>query len=362
MQDGQALLMLAVRLGLLIGVPALFALLLRLAGRGRGGAGRSVSVGLIAGMILGPGLAGRIAPDQWGRVFDQGEPATAGVVGLLGLALFVGGWAGRRRANPGWRLGPRDLVSAFGAAAISLAMVVLAIATLLGWLFDLDRASGLALGAAFGSGSALARVTLRRIRPTGRSSEARLFLGCSLLLSFGVIAVLTPPDRFVLLLTPTGAFATGAVAARLAPLRSRHRATLRGLLLPLMAGCAAHLASLIDPGALLSGWQTVAFILAVLLLGDDLAAIGAGLGWLTFGRVGPRVGCARRFMESQGLGTSLTMVALGVVVWSVGLVDPTIPVGAAVIFALLLRGLVLEALLGAYRAVFDAATGEQADD
>lgn len=362
MQDGQALPMLAVRLALLIGVPALIALFLRLAGRGRGGAGRSISVGLIAGMILGPGLAGRIAPDLRGHIFAQSEIATAGVVASLGLALFVGGWAGRRPAHPGSPFGPRDLLSAFGTASISMAIVVLPIATLLGWLFDLDRASGLALGAAFGSGSAFARVTLRRIRPIGRSSEARLFLGCSLLLSLGVIAVLTPPERIVLLLTPAGAFAAGAVAARLAPLRARHRATLRGLLLLLMAGCAAHLASLIDPGALFSGWQTAAFILAVLLLGDDLAAIGAGLGWLTFGRVGSGVGSARRFMESQGLGTSLTMVALGVVVWSVGLVDSSIPVGAAVIFAFLLRGLVLEALLGAYRAVFDAATGEKADE
>ncbi len=362
MQDGHALLMFAARLGLLIGVPAFLALLLRLAGAGRSGALRSIATGSIAGVLLGPGIAGRLAPDVWGRVFSQAEPATPGIVAILSIAIFAAGWAGRRPSSAGQQAGPHDLLTALGAAFLSLAMTALPVAILLGWLFDLDRLTGLAFGAAFGSGSAFAHVTLRRIRPIGRSTDARLFLGCSLLLSFGLIAALAPPDRVWVLLVLAGAYTAGTIASRLAPLSARGRGILRGLLLALMAGCAARLASLLDPASLTSGWQPVAFVLAVLLVSDDLAAMGAGLGWLTLGRAGSGLGSARRYMESQGRGASLTMVAFGSGLWMLGMLNPGTAAGSAVVVALLLRGAAGEAFLGGYRAILDAAAGDTPDE
>ena len=359
MQDVHALLLLAVRLALLIGVPAVFALLLRLLGAGRGGAARSIGLGVIAGVIIGPGIAGRLVPDLSARFLKPGEPVTHAVVALLSVALFIGSWGGRRERRS-MLLGEDvpDLLTAVGAAALSLAVVALPVAIVLVWLLGFDRAEALALGAAFGSGSAFARVTLRRVRRIGRTHEARMFVGCGLLLSFVVVAALAPPDRVGLLPAPSGAFAAGTIARRLAPLSARWRARLRGAMLLLTAGCSAHLVSLVEPSALGAGWQPVAFVLAVLLVSDDLAAIGAGLGWLTFGRAGVGVGYARRFMESRGLGSSLTMVGFGVALWSLGMLDPASPSGAAVVVALLLRGLAGEAVLGVYRAVLDAATEE----
>ncbi len=358
MQDGHALLFLALRLGLLIGVPAAFSLLLRLLGAGRGGAARSIGMGLISGVLVGPGIAGKLAPELAARLFTPGEPVTHALIGMLSVALFVGAWGGRRerRAAPGG--GAPALLTAFGTAALSLAMVALPVAIAAAWLFDLDRAPALAMGAAFGSGSAFARVTLRRVRRVGRTRDARLFVGCGLLLSLGVIAALAPPDRVGFLLAPSGAFALGTIAGRLAPLHTRWRARLRGSMLLLMAACSAHLASLVEPTALASGWQPIGFVVLVLLVSDDLAAIGAGLGWLTFGRASMGSGCARRFVESQGLGSSLTMVAFGLALWSLGILDPASHAGAAVTVAVLLRALAGEAVLGVYRAVLDAASSE----
>lgn len=358
MQDGDALLFLTLRLGLLIGVPAAFALLLRLLGARRGGAARSIGLGLIAGILVGPGITGRLAPDLSARLFAPGQPVTHLVIVLLSVALFVGAWGGRRERRCAQSVGVSDLLTAVGAAALSLAVVALPVAIVLGWLFDLDRPHALALGAAFGSGSAFAPMTLRRVRRVGRTPHARLFLGCALLLSFGVVAALAPPDRLGLLLAPSGAFAAGTIARRLAPPGARWRARLRGVLLLLTAACSAHLASLVEPSALAAGWQPIAFVLAVLLVSDDLAAIGAGLGWLTFGPTGVGAGWTGRFIESQGLGSSLTMVGFGVALWSLGMLDPASPAGGAVAVVLLLRGLAGEAVLGVYRAVLDAALGE----
>lgn len=403
------------RFGILAVVAAAFALLLRCAGLPGGRPAAAIAGGIVAGLLLGPGVLGQIAPEPHEQVFrgaveerrsleeaqqeqsaaiaaareaELGEEEVAQIlrehreallplqrdldqarhehrepVGMivaitLAGALFLAGW-GRRRPRAGIREGdagtPFDEVAPSIAAGLAaLLFAALPTALLLIWLAQAPRDVALAAGAAVASGTAFAGLIVRRIAPEGRSRSGQLAMLSLLIGAAALLWIVSDGETRLVLTVPAVAMAFGLVLSTRLPAPASTRRIARGAALWLVVPTLAALAaSSVEPMVLVSDWRPVLFLLLTILLAADGHFIGAWLAWLTFGTDAQRRAAARTYLESHADGVGMTQVCFAAVLVCGGLIDPHTLLGAMVVGGVLLNALVPDLLLTINRSAIE---------
>ncbi len=390
-----------VGVGALFGLAAALALLIRAARIPGGAPAAAVAGGILAGVLLGPAVAWRAAPDLSWR-YLRGNPEAqraladerqehqrellamqAGGAGteavsararelrrdgdpavrraaearqreldarawlallVLSVALALAAWARTRRSSfarlawPGRR--PEAAQFALPGAAMSLMPALLAAAALR-WGAGLELGPAIAVGGAFGAGSLLGPLRMRR-RPRIGEAPDRLALFCllvSALLMAGA-ALETAGGRPWALVLPAGAVGLGWLAGWAGPPGAQMRAVAREFLLVIGApGAVAFGAGQIALAELGGSWRTIGAIAILGLLAGAGQLLGAWLGMVAMrGRRRPMATALAALCAGVGLMQALGALAL----LAMGVIEPWTTRGSAALAALLLSGLMIE--------------------
>ncbi|MFG0286334.1 MAG: hypothetical protein ACF8R7_18120 [Phycisphaerales bacterium JB039] len=398
----------------LIGAAAALALLIRW-GRIPGGApAAAIAGGILAGVLLGPSVAWRAAPDLSWR-YLRGNPEAqqalamarqeartellameaAGAdalaiearaqelrearapaercavearrveldarawLGLLALsvALALAGWGRTQRtgfARLAWpdRSGPDSWTLALPGASMSV-LAGLVAAAMLRWGVGLEMGAAVAVGGAFGAGAALGPLPLRRGLAVEGAAD-RLGIVC-LLVSAGLMigGAWVAGARPWAIALPAGALVLGWIAGWLARPTSRVRFIAREALLVVGApGAVALAAGQIELAELTGSWRSIGSVVALALLAGGGQLLGAWLGMIGVRAHGRPMGVA---LEALCAGFGLMQACAGLALIALGVIDPQSTPGAVSLAALLLSGLMIEmtapATLATWRGV-----------
>lgn len=370
-----------------------------------GGAPAAAIVGgLIAGLLIGPGVAGRVAPTLHERVLVGGArerlaieslqgrhaaertalsatgvtPAALedlveqqheelravrethesaierhraladwGVIVLLSIALAMAAWSARRFARPHATWASDSGVVAAAFLAVAVAGVTTAV--VMGWMFDAPAKQGLAVGGAVAAGSAFAGLPMRWIPAMGRIRAVRGFGVLGMVIAAGFVALAVRDEKLAWLIVPAMAFGVGtiAAAAKQASGRSRRRVfnCAMFLVLPTAAAYATYRLDL----SLLTGWQPVLLVVFAALTAGDGHFIGAWLGIQIFAPDDQRMVSHALCVEFATSGVGLTQVCFAVVLIAADVISPETRLGAAALALILSNAAMIELTSGLSR-------------
>lgn len=393
-------------LALAAAAAAAAAWILRGAGIAGGRPAAAVVGGLLAGVLLGPAVLGRIAPGMHERLFlgavaerraldslvarqaadlvalQAAAPTEAGLdelrarhaaeraplraalaaataqhrsrlsgaaAVLLAVGIGAGAWAGRRPSG-GFAMAPV-------AAAVALLAELGAMALLARAAFGLPWGLTIGLAAAGACGSAFAALPMRWVPRAGRTPLAITAGICAFVLACAAMALVAGPQRWPIALAPAVALLIGLAAGRLAGRGATGRraagAALANVVVPaVVAAAALHIEwwrFAADPRA----WPLAA---AVTLLAGNAAIAGL---WLAL----RRIPAPPTFMDLVGwhaLGFSTTQACAAALLIAAGLCDPATPLGSAALAGVLLSAAVGETTLGWMRGALGVADHDPA--
>ncbi len=361
---------LLLRLVLFIGCAGLLALLLRRCGFPGGRPAAAVAGGILAGILLGPGVARSVAPEAYDtlyigarqerkalqeldlehvraraaqaasgvsiealpdlverqadqrapllRAVDQARQRTRvqtamGMVALVSLALCLAAWAA-----PAAPTGvPRSAVAEAGVALAVVLFAAVPTALLLVWVLDWSVARAIAVGAVVAAGSLFAATPLRWMGSTGRDALTRRVGLFAAIAAAAVLAWSIPSARIAFLLVPAAAVGIGT-ALNLAhrPTRRLRRAARTVCLWICLPAAAAYLTREVDGTALIASWRPITLVVVATLTAGAGHFIGCYLGLQTFAPDAARQRAASHSVEFIAAGVGLTQLCLGVVLFA----------------------------------------------
>lgn len=390
---------------LVIGVAGCVTLLLRLIRWPGGRPCASLWGATLAGLLLGPGVFGGLAPAAYERAMlggqvererlqtldaehvTQREALSSSGVSEVAIAELDAEHAARRQPMAealdravsaeraawaqlaatvaalmavlgGVSIGPDRRVAGERGGTGSVVAGVLAglvagltIAAGLVWLTAASRGLALAAGGAIAAGSVVAGVPMRWVARPGRERPAMTLLAANLAIAAAmVVAGLTIEGGGAAAaawgIVLPGLYAVGVGVGRglsIGAARRLRRFARFAVLWIAVPSLAGSLAAWIDPG-LLIGWG-LALLLVMAISAGDLHMLGAWLGWKAGGSPSERTSMALRSLEALGRGAAITQCAWGVVLVASGVCDPTTPAGAMVLALILVGALAFELAL-----------------
>ncbi len=384
----------------LVAAASIFAALFR-ASRIPGGRGSAaLAGGLLAGLLLGPVVMGRVAPDLHRRLVLGGDRQHAALIdlarnqgaeseallaagseidalrsladdhaeareplenelslverrfalfqfgaafGLVGAAVLL---AARCTPPGAWRLASFETVVPVALGAVFFAAVPTALVAM--WLLGVDRVLAITIGSAVAAGTCLGGLPMSKplapdVTPTSRAAGAlTCLIACAVL---AAAAPATQPWIGVLAGAAVLGYALRAVLPRAVAGGRGARAIIYAIVIP---AATAAVAVRIDP-ALIVGWKPILFVALGLMLGGDGQLLGA---WLGTHLGGPAHHCRRAHMiwiDAFGLGLPATQIVLALVLLASGVIDPHTTIGASVLAAILLGALSAELMTGPTR-------------
>jgi hypothetical protein len=395
---------LSVSLASLLGLSVVLTLVCRAVRLPGGRPSAALLGGILAGIVLGPGILGKFAPDWYEQTFVGGvtqqraldelraqrqgllaagvsteavrefdrdhraerrflenarrkamaafrEPLDVAAVTMMGVAFFAAAWVSPRRRRLDW-VDHGQLAAVAGAAAMAVLVAAVPTTLVAHHLLRLPLPQAAALGAAVAAGSAFARLPMRWSADIGRHGSRGVgwFGGMALGLSIGLLTGVLPSDRVLWLAGPLGALAVGPVFGLASPANRHARSLARGLILVLVIPTlAAIAASRVDPALLARGWRPGVFLALAALVASDGHFIGAWLGLQTLAFGTLRTQAHRFWLEAHAAGFSLTQVCFAVLLLATGMLDPGTVQGSAGLAGILVTALVPELLLGVHR-------------
>ena len=365
---------LLLRICFFIGCACPLALLLHRSGLPGGRPAAALAGGILAGILLGPSVAGTLAPDptdalflggqteykalfdkdlehksaraalaqigpspeamadllkaqEQGRKplldqFNEAQTRTAlvsasAMVSLVSLALGLTAWASPKSHSPPV---PRSTTATLRESAIAVGIVLFAIiptVLVLQRLLDPPIRDAVAIGAVIAAGSLFARLPLRWMTCVGRNPLTRRL---GLFVAFGAAAALAwaiPPERLAFLLAPAIAVGVGTSLNHVKRPGKRARRFVRRLSLWVcMPACAAYLAREIDGTALLVSWQPLTLVAVAAATAGAGHFIGCYLAIQTIGTDETRAHAAAHDIEFLASGVGLTQLCFAVVLFA----------------------------------------------
>ncbi|MCB9845345.1 MAG: hypothetical protein H6811_05100 [Phycisphaeraceae bacterium] len=394
-----------VRVGVLLLLAAGFGGLARLAGLPGGRSGAAILGGLIAGIIAWPGVTRGLAPEAYDEVMrgatreraefveeldrQRADLAALSATGVSESALDEYRAAGEERIAPlRQALRSAELAHARWASAVAIALgacavffavmvrppivvragempdaramltaalaqsatAILVSAVVAAWVLRLDRAEALAIGGAVGAGSVFAHLRLRAQGEPALAAPARILAEFTFLLCTGTLALVSAAAMGPWLLPLMGAYMGGRITAgRLARRAAPPPPVEWGVLWLGVAPTVALLISSIDPSSLMDSTRATVFVVIVVLLAGSGHFLGVWIGVGMRGSSGLRAHSLLLWIESHGLGVSLTQMLLLMTLVASGLVRPSEPAGSAVVAGLVLGALSFELTIGLLR-------------
>lgn len=400
------------RFGLLAGLAAVFGLILH---RARVPGGRPAAAalgGVVAGVLIGPAVLGSARPGLHAALFEgagaeraeladleashRRELAVLRESGVSPEAIAERIAAQRVERQPledeldeaveRWRMPARRMTSAWIAACAltgtvaarrrrrgailsrvlrdaddsfvlpvagaSILVAGLIAALLATWLLGVPRDLAIAVGAATGAGSVFSRTPMRWIGREGRSPSAEAFGGAGVFFAAAVFVLALTREQSHWLLAPLAGFFAGSMISSTGRISRRARRNARRALLWLgLSTLTGVVIAETDPRAVFETWRVGGYVVATVLLSGVGQWIGAGAAGRALAGGPMHERPTAWWIEAHARGVPLTQICFAALLSASGAVEPSSPIGGAILLGLVVGAIEFELTLPATRRV-----------